>query len=104
MLKQAHDIKPYIGIQWHPEVSHSPRGKELLGNFAVSICEARQHWTMGEFVEKETARIRQLVGAKGQVIGTSSRHMHELHYANFVQALYPGESTLRFVPYNELES
>ena len=58
---------------------------------------------MGEFVDKEIARIRQLVGARGQVIGTSSKHMHRLHYANSVQALYPGESTLRFVPCNEVE-
>ena len=59
---------------------------------------------MGEFVDQEIARIRQLVGEKSQVIGKSSRHLHGLHYVNFVQVLYPGESTLRFVPYNELES
>ena len=100
----AHETKPYFGIQFHPEVTHTPRGTELLKNFTVNICEARQHWTMGEFVDKEIARIRQIVGAKGQVIGTSPQHVQELHYANFVQALYPEESTLRFVPYNELEN
>ena len=72
-------------------------GSAILRNFAVSICEARQHWTMDEFVGKEIARIRQLVGEKGQVIGGYPRHMQGLHYANFVQALYLGESTLRFV-------
>ena len=59
---------------------------------------------MGEFVEKEIVRIRQLLGEKGQVIGTSSRHMQRFHRAKISQALYPGESTLRFVPYSELES
>lgn len=59
---------------------------------------------MDEFVGKEIARIRQLVGEKGQVIGGYPRHMQGLHYSNFVQALYLGESTLRFVLYNELES
>ena len=51
---------------------------------------------MDEFVGKEIARIRQLVGEKGQVIGGYPRHMQGLHYANSVQALYLGESTLRF--------
>ena len=50
-------------------------GSAILRNFAVNICEARQYWTMGGFVEKEIARIRQLVGEKGQVIGTSLRYI-----------------------------
>lgn len=58
--------------RFHPEVTHTPRGTELLRNFAVEICEARQHWTMDEFVGKEIARIRALVGEKGQVIGAVS--------------------------------
>ncbi|KAF2091262.1 GMP synthase [Saccharata proteae CBS 121410] len=68
----AHQEKPYWGIQFHPEVTHSQGGKELLKNFAVSICNARQDWTMGKFVDQEIARIRALVGEKGQVIGAVS--------------------------------
>ena len=56
---------------------------------------------MDEFIGNEIARIRQLVGEKGQVIGEYPRHMHWLHYANPVQALYQGESTLRFASYND---
>ena len=93
----CHETKPYYGIQWHAEVTHTPMGSAILRNFAVNICEARQHWTMGEFVEKEIARIRQLVGEKGQVIGISSRHMQRFHRAKISQALYLGELTLRFV-------
>lgn len=68
----VHDTKPIYGIQFHPEVTHTPKGTELLRNFAVEICEARQHWTMDEFVGKEIARIRALVGEKGQVVGAVS--------------------------------
>ncbi|MCJ1275815.1 GMP synthase (glutamine-hydrolyzing) [Puttea exsequens] len=68
----AHETKPIYGIQFHPEVTHTPKGTALLKNFAVEICEARQHWTMDEFVGKEIARIRGLVGEKGQVIGAVS--------------------------------
>jgi len=68
----AHEEKEYYGIQFHPEVTHTPRGKEVIENFAVKICKARQDWTMEAFVDKEVARIRKLVGEKGQVIGAVS--------------------------------
>ncbi|KAL0256390.1 GMP synthase (glutamine-hydrolyzing) [Diplodia seriata] len=68
----AHGSKQYFGIQFHPEVTHTPRGKELLKNFAVNICGANQNWTMAKFVDQEIARIRALVGDKGQVIGAVS--------------------------------
>jgi GMP synthase (glutamine-hydrolysing) len=68
----AHTKKQFYGIQFHPEVTHTPRGKELLKNFAVNIVQAEQKWTMAEFVGKEINRIRKLVGEKGQVIGAVS--------------------------------
>ncbi|KIW63685.1 GMP synthase [glutamine-hydrolyzing] [Phialophora macrospora] len=68
----ASTSKPYFGIQFHPEVTHTPRGKEILSNFAVKICKARQDWTMEKFVDKEIERIRAMVGPKGQVIGAVS--------------------------------
>jgi len=68
----AHETKPIYGIQFHPEVTHTPRGKKLLENFAVGICGARQDWTMAKFVDKELARVRALVGDKGQVLGAVS--------------------------------
>jgi GMP synthase (glutamine-hydrolysing) len=68
----AHTSNKYYGIQFHPEVTHTPKGKTLLRNFAVNICQARTDWTMGKFVDQEIARIRKLVGDKGQVIGAVS--------------------------------
>lgn len=68
----AHSEKPYFGIQFHPEVTHTPQGKDILRNFAVTICAARTNWTMSRFVDQEIARIRALVGDKGQVIGAVS--------------------------------
>lgn len=50
----------------------TPKGIELLKNFAVGICGASQNWTMGNFVELEIARIRNLVGPTGQVLGAVS--------------------------------
>jgi GMP synthase (glutamine-hydrolysing) len=68
----AHKTKKLYGIQFHPEVTHTPQGTVLLKNFAVDICEAKTDWTMGKFVDQEIARIRALVGEKGQVIGAVS--------------------------------
>ncbi|KAG5645096.1 GMP synthase (glutamine-hydrolyzing) [Asterophora parasitica] len=68
----AHDSKPLYGIQFHPEVTHSPRGKELIGRFILGICGCRKNWTMEEFIGKEVARIREICGPKGRVIGAVS--------------------------------
>ncbi|KAI0649010.1 GMP synthase [Trametes meyenii] len=68
----AHNSKPYYGIQFHPEVTHSKRGKEVISRFVVSICGCKQHWTMEEFIGKEIARIREICGPKGRVIGAVS--------------------------------
>ncbi|ODQ66302.1 GMP synthase [Nadsonia fulvescens var. elongata DSM 6958] len=68
----AHDEKPIWGIQFHPEVTHTARGKEILKNFAVNICKSSQNWTMKNFIETEIERIRTLVGPTGEVIGAVS--------------------------------
>ncbi|QLI69358.1 GMP synthase [Metarhizium brunneum] len=65
----AHEEKPIFGVQFHPELEHTPRGTDLLFNFSVNICGAQPNWKMGNFVEIEIARIRDLVGPKALVIG-----------------------------------
>ncbi|KAM0246404.1 hypothetical protein ACHAP5_004717 [Fusarium lateritium] len=65
----AHQEKPIFGVQFHPELEHTPRGTDLLFNFSVNICGAQANWKMGNFVELEIARIRELVGPKALVIG-----------------------------------
>ncbi|KAF9444687.1 GMP synthase [Macrolepiota fuliginosa MF-IS2] len=68
----AHNSKPFYGIQFHPEVTHSPRGREVIGRFILNICQCRPNWTMEEFIGKEIARIRDICGPKGRVIGAVS--------------------------------
>lgn len=68
----VHDERPIFGIQFHPEVTHTERGIKVLENFATVICGARPNWTMGDFVDTEIARIRNLVGDVGQVVGAVS--------------------------------
>ncbi|KAK3683585.1 hypothetical protein B0T22DRAFT_252501 [Podospora appendiculata] len=68
----AHETKPIYGIQFHPEVTHTENGTQILKNFAVDICGAKTNWSMGKFVDQEILRIRKLVGDKGQVLGAVS--------------------------------
>jgi len=60
-----------FGVQFHPEVVHTPRGREVLANFLFRVCHARPDWTMENFVEQETARIRARVGEAGVVCALS---------------------------------
>lgn len=63
--------KNMYGIQFHPEVSHTPLGNQILQNFAINICGCRNDWSMGSFVDEAIERIRQQVG-NGRVIGAVS--------------------------------
>ncbi|KAI8904757.1 class I glutamine amidotransferase-like protein [Gorgonomyces haynaldii] len=60
------------GIQFHPEVTHTPQGSVLLKNFVVNICQAKASWTMASFIDNEINRIRKQVGPTAQVIGAVS--------------------------------
>jgi GMP synthase (glutamine-hydrolysing) len=55
-------------VQFHPEVVHTPRGAELLGNFLFGVCGAAGDWSMASFVDEAVARIRAQVGAEGRVV------------------------------------
>ncbi|KAI6033385.1 hypothetical protein EDC04DRAFT_2207860 [Pisolithus marmoratus] len=68
----AHDSKPIYGIQFHPEVTHSLKGREVISRFVINICGCRTNWTMHEFIGKEIARIRDICGPRGRVIGAVS--------------------------------
>ena len=61
------DGRGHVGIQFHPEVSHTLRGKELLENFLYRVCGCEPTWTPGAFIEEAVGRIRAQVG-EGRVI------------------------------------
>jgi GMP synthase (glutamine-hydrolysing) len=59
------------GVQFHPEVAHTPQGKEVLRNFLVNVCRLRCDWTMASFIDTTIAEIRQRVGDANAVCGLS---------------------------------
>ena len=59
------------GLQFHPEVAHTPQGKKMLSNFLFKICGCKKTWTMKSFIGKETEDIRKEVTDKRVVLGLS---------------------------------
>ncbi|GIW76486.1 MAG: GMP synthase [glutamine-hydrolyzing] [Phycisphaerae bacterium] len=66
-----HKTKPFFGVQFHPEVTHTPRGDVLFHNFLYEICQCTGQWTMGNFVDATIDRIRQQVGRSRVICGLS---------------------------------
>src|SRR5213080_2362513 len=59
------------GLQFHPEVAHTPRGREILQNFLYHICHCTMDWTMGSFIDHACERVRAQVGDNKVVLGLS---------------------------------
>ncbi len=62
-----HNNKPLVGVQFHPEVSHTIIGTDVLRNFIFGICNCDPNWTMHSFVESTVKLIKEQVG-DGKVI------------------------------------
>ena len=63
--------RPLFGIQFHPEVVHSPHGATLIANFCRGVCACRGDWSMASFIETQTAAIRETVGDANVILGLS---------------------------------
>jgi GMP synthase (glutamine-hydrolysing) len=64
----ANEAAKMWAVQFHPEVAHTRQGVELLRNFVVDICGAKQDWTPAHFIETTVAKIRKQVGETGHAI------------------------------------
>lgn len=60
--------KKQYGVQFHPEVTHTPDGKTVLRRFLFDVCNLRGDWTSESFIEEEIAKIRETVGPEGKVL------------------------------------
>jgi GMP synthase (glutamine-hydrolysing) len=64
----ADPVRKFYGIQFHPEVSHTPRGSEILRSFLFSVAGLSADWTPGAFVDEAIERIRSTVGPNERAI------------------------------------
>jgi len=60
-----------FGLQFHPEVAHTPRGKEIIANFVHNICGCGKNWTMRSYIEQAVEEIRAQVGTERVILGLS---------------------------------
>ena len=67
----ADEVRGCYGVQFHPEVTHTAKGRELLNRFVLDIAGARPDWVMGNYVDEVVARIRAQVGKEEVILGLS---------------------------------
>jgi GMP synthase (glutamine-hydrolysing) len=63
--------RKFWGVQFHPEVAHTPRGMEILGNFLFRICQCQPTWTMANFVDEAVATVKRQAGGGRVICGLS---------------------------------
>ena len=95
-------------VQFHPEVSHTPLGKEVLRNFLFNVCGCRGDWTPASFIKDEIEKIRSIVGETDNVVCGLSGGVDSTVAATLVHEAIGDRQTCIFVNngllrYNEFE-
>jgi GMP synthase (glutamine-hydrolysing) len=67
----ADESRGYYAVQFHPEVTHTVKGRELLNRFVLDIAKAKPDWVMGDYITEAVARIREQVGTEEVILGLS---------------------------------
>ena len=89
--------KGLYAVQFHPEVSHTPLGKEVLRNFLFKICKCKGDWTPAQFIKEEVEKIHAIVGETGNVVCGLSGGVDSTVAAALVQEAIGGRQTCIFV-------
>ena len=67
----ADEARRFYGLQWHPEVTHTLKGRAMLERFVLGICGAKADWEMGHYIDEAVEKIRAQVGGEHVILGLS---------------------------------
>ncbi|MDY3554481.1 glutamine-hydrolyzing GMP synthase [Gemmata sp. JC717] len=84
-----HTSRPIFGLQFHPEVAHTPHGGQILANFLRDVCGCSGQWKMTAFIESTVAEIRRKVGTRRVICGLSGGVDSSVCAALLVKAIGP---------------
>lgn len=90
------DGKNLYGIQFHPEVVHTPQGKEIIKNFALNVCKCKGNWTIGNYIEESITSIKSQVGG-GKVISALSGGVDSAVVATLIHKAIGNQLTCIYV-------
>ncbi len=85
-----------FGLQFHPEVAHTPEGKTILKNFVYRVCGCQGNWTMGSFINESIAKIKEQVDT-GRVISALSGGVDSAVVATLIHRAVGDQLTCIFV-------
>ena len=85
-----------FGLQFHPEVAHTPEGKKILRNFVYRVCGCLGNWTIGNFINESLAAIKEQVG-EGKVINALSGGVDSAVVAMLIHRAIGNQLTCIFV-------
>jgi len=67
----ADEARRFYGVQFHPEVTHTVKGRDILNRFVLQICGAKPDWVMGDYISEAVQKIREQVGDEEVILGLS---------------------------------
>ncbi|MDR2392843.1 MAG: glutamine-hydrolyzing GMP synthase [Treponema sp.] len=97
VIHQDQENKPWFGLQFHPELSHSERGQEILAAFVFGVCACAASWTMEQYLEQLNASLAEQVGPSPVLLLISGGVDSTVVGALLLKALDPEQVHLMYI-------